>query len=431
MYINLKRSKLWIMLPLFMGATMLLYTACRKQFGNSVDSDSFTGTAKSWFEKEIVQKEKDMLAASFATLPKDSYARTFARMGKLNSFLNWTNAKEHNQSGVQYVVVPIDQTLKPFRNQNFQAARAIVFFKDRAGEMQMHVVEAISKKGGSLGIDIQDIADAAFKNKYFSKSSSIGNITANIIFYDRNYKTENSFQANNGTWSQTKMRLVNKKGTTTRRRIASTMNQRTTCQTCTTWYLVGFWYDTQTGQVVDYEILDQWDECTDNNPPPGYGDGSGDGGVDYDCLNNCLNSANDLTGQVVAETEGFDVTTIDAITKNKNPKWKILKNLTWSLHSQEYGVVKLVDAQTNKWQWESLTHGPITKQGFTAGGTISYTQGVGTPSFTAGTQNVLYAGMSLNFDVTYSPVCNCPGVSDIIPPYTQSYTSTALWDAKP
>jgi len=410
---------------------MLLYTACRKQFDSSIDSDSLTGAAKNWFEKEVVQREKDMLTASFTALPKDSYARTFARMGKLSSLLNWRKAKEHNQSGVQYVVVPVDQAVKPFRNQNFEAARAIVFFRNHAGDFQMHIVEAVSKKGGSLAMDISDIADLGFKNKYFSKSNTIGNLTASVNFYDQNYKTETSFQVNSGAWSQAKTVFVNKKGITTRRRIASTMNQRTTCQTCTTWYLVGFWYDTQTGQVVDYEILDQWDECTDNNPPPGYGDGSGDGGIDYDCLNDCLNSANNITGQVVSETEGFDVNTVDAITKNKNPKWKILTNLTWSLHSQEYGVVKLVDPQTNKWQWESLTHGPITKQGFTLGGTVTYTQGVGTPSFTAGTQNVLYAGMSLNFDVTYSPGCNCPGVSDIIPPFTASYTSTALWDAKP
>jgi len=65
------------------------------------------------------------------------------------------------------------------------------------------------------------------------------------------------------------------------------------------------------------------------------------------------------------------------------------------------------------------------------GGSISFSQGVGTPSFTPGTPGVLYAGMSLSFTVTYSAACNCPGVNIFLPPTTIPYTATAIWDANP
>lgn len=433
MSLTFKKTKLLIALTVICGTITLLYTACKKQFGvESLNTNPVVENAKTWFTNEIVNKEKELLAAPFSKLPRDSRTRIFARMQKLSALLKWEDAHVYNQGGIQFVITPVDQKIKPLKNQNFEACRSIVFFKDNSGKYNMNVIEVLSSKDNSLGIETQEIFGIAFANKQLNTSKQIKSVNADIIFYDANYSYLGSFKTKNGKWSGAKIHLNNKKGATTKKRIASTMNQRTSCQTCTTWYLVGFWYDMQTGQVVDYEILNQWEECIDNNPPPVYGDGN-DPGVDYDCLNNCINSANELSNgvQVASETINIDVNSIDAITKNKNPKWRILKNVTWSLNSQEYGVVKLVDVQTNKWQWESLSHGPITKEGFTLGGTISFTQGVGTPSFTGGTQNILYAGMSLNFEVTYSPVCNCPGVSDIIPPYTASYTSNAIWDAKP
>lgn len=429
---NLKTLNYWLLFSVYLIATILIYTACKKQ-NNSIESNSFAETAKNWFENEIIQKEKNLLSAPFTTLPKDSCVRIFARMTKLSLLFDWNSATAYKQNGLQYMVVPVKQGLKPLRNQKFEAARAVIFFQDRLGEIHMNVVEILNLKEKRINMSISEIASISFENKYFGTNKPVGTLSASISFYNQEYRSEISFKTSEGTWLLSKSKFVNKKGSTTKRRIPSTMNQRTTCQTCTTWYTVGFWYDFQTGEIIDYEILDQWEECSDNSPPPAYGDGGGDSGIDYECLNNCLNTANDLSSgvQVVSETESFSVSSIDAVTKYKNPKWKILKNLTWSLYSQEHGVVKLVDIQTNKWQWESLTHGAISMQGFSTGGNITYTQGVGTPSFTPGTQNVLYAGMSLNFDVTYSPLCDCPGISNILAPYTVSYSSNAIWDAKP
>lgn len=179
----------------------------------------------------------------------------------------------------------------------------------------------------------------------------------------------------------------------------------------------------------NYIILYTYWVCT----PVQGGAGGGGGNSNLACVTSCNESFNDLvnSSSVTSTQEGADISTIDAFTKEKNPKWKILTGVGFTLHSKEKGIVKLINVQQNIWQWESLAHGTISKQGFTVGGTVSYSAGDATVSFTPGTQNILYAGMSLNFTVTYSPICNCPGVSNYLPPVDVDYTSNAIWDAKP
>lgn len=409
-YVTNKRPKLWLVLLLLSGATTLLYTACRKQFGNTTDNASFIGIAKNWFEREIVKKENDMLAAPITSLPKDAYARIFARMGKLNDLLNWNNVKMYNQDGLEYALVPVEQTSKPFRNQNFEASRAVVFFKEPAGEMQMNIVEVISKKGGSLSMSIADIVNVAFKNKYLNNSNPIGNLSASINFYDKNYKTQSSFQTNNGIWSKANTKFINKKGATSKRRIASTINQRSTCQTCTTWYLIGYWYDTQTGQVVDFEILDQWEECSQTEqPPPGYGE-TPDQPVDEDCSVTGTSALNELANgsSVSTETQSITTTETTADTRTKKYEWIILKNTGWHLFSWEKGIHQKT-ANTNpslQWKWQSLEHQNISMVGVVIGGSIDYSLISATP--TIGQYNAI---MDLDFKVKYSVVCKGSPIS--------------------
>jgi len=170
------------------------------------------------------------------------------------------------------------------------------------------------------------------------------------------------------------------------------------------------------------------------------GNGGG-GGVEYDvCVSSAISGfQSEANGaQAVSQKNGFDISIIDEFTKNKNPKWTILKGWSgWTLESQEIGVIKLIDQATNKWAWKSLVHGSISMVGTpTPGVGIEYNQGVGTASFTpetAAATTVLYGGMSLNYNVTFRFLCNCPNlpVVNLIPPIIRSYTSGAIWDANP
>lgn len=97
--------------------------------------------------------------------------------------------------------------------------------------------------------------------------------------------------------------------------------------------------------------------------------------------------------------------------------------------SRKSFFIKLVDLVNNKWEWVSLVHGGISMEGNTLPGvSVSYTQGSGTPTVSS-----LYAGMSLNFNVTYNFVCNCPNFPLLgwIPAVNKAYKSSAIWDSKP
>jgi hypothetical protein len=66
--------------------------------------------------------------------------------------------------------------------------------------------------------------------------------------------------------------------------------------------------------------------------------------------------------------------------------------------------------------------------GFTAGGQITYDNGIGTPSFVAGTPYVIYASMALNFTVKASPICDgCTPMSKS----TAYYSTSPFWIANP
>jgi len=170
-------------------------------------------------------------------------------------------------------------------------------------------------------------------------------------------------------------------------------------------------------------------------------EGGGGGGIEYDaCVSAAISSfQSEANGaQAVSQTKSFDFITIDELTRCKNPKWTILRGAGgWTLESQEQGVIKLIDQATNQWAWKSLTHGSISMEGSPLPTTsVEHNQGVGTSSFTpetAAATTVLFGGMSLNFNVTYRLVCNCPNVPLIgqFPPINRYYTSNAIWNSNP
>jgi hypothetical protein len=221
-------------------------------------------------------------------------------------------------------------------------------------------------------------------------------------------------------------------------------------QVCTDWYLV----TTHANGTQDWVFLYQ--TCTDDCRQTYIGDlktgtniiksmgcrggGGGQTQADPACVNEQINnfSLEENNSFPSAQSVGFDIGEINSFTKYKNPKWKCFTGYGgWTLISQETGIVKLDDPQTNQWSWVSLSHSGITMEGSpTPGVAISFSQGFGTPSFTpetASSSTVLYAGMTLDYSVTYTFVCNCGGItSAIVPPKTKNYTSQyGFWNAKP
>jgi len=220
--------------------------------------------------------------------------------------------------------------------------------------------------------------------------------------------------------------------------------------TCVSWYLVTSYFNAS-GKVVQeiWEYL--YTTCAGTCGSNKYmsfcaGDaiGGGSGGGSSAASNGCWNAAVKQFKQEVDGAkstflpEGTSISNIDDFTKHKNPKWTILSGFGgWHLTSQEIGVIKLISPSTRTWAWQSLEHGGISMVGSTLPTTsVDYNQGIGTPSFTAGNaagSNIFYAGMSLDFGVTYHLVCSCPNIPIVgwVPPIYITYTSTGLWDANP
>jgi hypothetical protein len=226
--------------------------------------------------------------------------------------------------------------------------------------------------------------------------------------------------------------------------ISNNANSASRTEFCGNAYLIVDWYYNGTYIGTTYEYMGYvcigCDEPNLQQICPD--DGGGSANDENACFNSKLsefeqNAANEIEA---SDPSNYAVIDIDEFTKHKDPKWVCLYGNGFTLISQEIGVVKLVDQSNNTWAWKSLTHsgGGIFMNGTPPPtNSVSFSQGVGTPSFTEenGNQynNIYYAGMSLNFTVTNRFVCDCPGFPVVgwVPPITKFYTSNKLWSANP
>ncbi|RYY97324.1 MAG: hypothetical protein EOO11_11200 [Chitinophagaceae bacterium] len=194
---------------------------------------------------------------------------------------------------------------------------------------------------------------------------------------------------------------------------------------------------------TDYSDCYVQEECSgeDEDPCVTYGincdDGGGGGGedeVDYSCANGQKSNFDSEAGgaSTASVDDAGSSTAVDPLTRNVARSWTCLNGFGgWTLLSHETGVIKNVPFQgSTRWEWESIAHNSITKNGSTLPGvSVSYSQGVGTPHTSS-----LYASMALTFSVTYSFVCDCPAIptSWIITPVDKNYSATSpFWYAQP
>ena len=135
--------------------------------------------------------------------------------------------------------------------------------------------------------------------------------------------------------------------------------------------------------------------------------------------------------------------TPDGLTKYKNPHWRCFKGggpTDWELDSYESGVVKSYTPSGGQptWVWVSLTHNTILAAGtLPPAMTVTWNLGNATPSFTPATaaalNNITTGGMSLDFNVVFTPpTINTPVAN--IPLLTHITTVTGAnqsWSANP
>jgi len=404
---NFSRNYKLLLVFFISTAAILLYTGCKKYATPAAGTGSLLSEdARSWYENDVIQNE---IKNSKDTLPlKKGLVRKPGLMKQIGGLLKWNDAMEYNDKGTSFLVTPLDEDIKPFANKDYEAGRCLIFYKDAAGDMQMRIMEMIGQKGMPINGTIQEIASAAFHNYTTGKNISQGRINTNILFYNRDYKYEKGFAIRTGAAGR-ELRLQNSKQAAKRPPL-STMNKRESeADGCTIHYLVGYHYDTGTGQIVDYEILTTWAECPDGETYPSYGGGGGDGGVaplppTDECVIGAAHVLDEMTTNVtvVNNTVSISLEAEYALTRTKKYDWVVLQSVGWSIHSFETGVhVKNSNPDPSlSWQWQSLKNNGIGMSGVSIGGNIDYSVIRAIPS--VGKYNAI---MDLDFKVKYSIAC--------------------------
>jgi hypothetical protein len=181
--------------------------------------------------------------------------------------------------------VPINDNVHQLDNKSIESVRYLLFSKRDNDNMQMNIIELYSRRDGSLGTNLIANLKTIVDNVLFNESRPIDNLNASIIFYNRYYYNVGSFMTNNGIWKEAKIVVENSSRRPSfgsisslstqnsnennfQKNLLSAMSPMSGCSVCTDYYLVGIWYDESTGQIVDSEILDTWQECEEKNEPP-------------------------------------------------------------------------------------------------------------------------------------------------------------------
>jgi hypothetical protein len=265
----------------------LTFYACQKSFQlmspESTSGVYNTNVAKTYYES-IISSEESLLAMPYDQLKKNANLRRFARIGKMESLLDWENAQSFYQDKTNYTIVQVENISNHQANPNFESNRSLLFIQKDGDKMEMNIIEVYKKNDNLNEVDLSSGIKTFAENKIFNENKIIVGLNASILFYDQYYYNKSSFTVTNGIWEQASIIIEN----TSKRISSNSLSNKTVlgnnvsntnnlslsttspmsgCVNCTEYFTVGIWYDKRTGKVVESEILDKWDECKEPDYP--------------------------------------------------------------------------------------------------------------------------------------------------------------------
>jgi hypothetical protein len=160
-------------------------------------------------------------------------------------------------------------------------------------------------------------------------------------------------------------------------------------ENCVDWYLTVYALDEQGNPI--YIIAETFLQrtCDDDN--------GGGPSIGTEPENDCSDAIESLTANSISQNVSSTILEANATTRKKEYQWKFLQGVLWHYVSLEEGVHKKVGTE---WQWQSLTHKRVFRQGTTIGGTLTMT----TNNATA-TLGIYNAGMTINYDFKAETEC--------------------------
>lgn len=353
-------------------SVLFIYSACRKQDREEaiVERDLIT-RAKTWYSEQIVAEERKVLNEPYSVLSKTDDKRVFARMGKLQKLLRWSDAKTFKDGDLEYLIVPMSN-LKEWQTQQYKGQRAMIFFKKSNDELSMQITEVLSLKSEMVPPNVVDVAHAWVSNSRGKSSAIVSASEVHIVFYDKNYTQLSSARYRNGKWVEGKLELRNVKGTPNRERAVSTITTLSSCN-CTDYYLIGYFYDLATGQIISAHILASYSICEGGYSYPPYGGSPGDGGssacADVDYQLSALVSSGYADNKVISRDEEH----IDPVTRTRLYEWILRKGGGYEIVANLKGTHTKVPYTTDftlQWAWKNLEYLNIFRRGLVVVGTV-------------------------------------------------------------
>lgn len=190
---------------------------------------------------------------------------------------------------------------------------------------------------------------------------------------------------------------------------------------CGTGYCIDHWwvtYNAETGEILSIEYIGS--DCYEVMCTEGGGGGGGGGGPTQPTCEQLIEVAEILANETYPESELRFITLWNTTPEIREYtyQWICLINYGgWGLLSTERGKHKRVALHgDNAWQWVSLTHVNVVKEGMTIGGSVEHSE-VATP-----TVGIYNAGMTLAIHLVFKVAC-VPIVS-----IEKNYTSQRIFN---
>ena len=190
-------------------STFLILASCNKQVNlepnNIIQNGSITPqllvASKTFFDSAILKTEAETKLIPNTTLSKGVVDKKLPqdRMKKLSKNINWEGAFKVNLREKSFLFVPVNESINPFLNKNFEFIRYLIFESQTTNISNLTFIELLSDSGSSLN-NAKQMTISAFLNILQNTSNPLVELNASVIFYNQKYVRLQSYHVNNGQW---------------------------------------------------------------------------------------------------------------------------------------------------------------------------------------------------------------------------------------
>lgn len=161
-------------------------------------SSANISNAKLFLENSI---QKNIISSSSQNKKREFTLLKSTQLGSLINIIDWDNSFFVQLDGINFLVSEIKESIKIFNDKGYQFMRFLVLRQEENHYTDMTVLEILGDKNYTFKQSGKMLADAMLKNYFKKLSDSISDVSASVMFFDKNYLIQKSFVLTNGVWS--------------------------------------------------------------------------------------------------------------------------------------------------------------------------------------------------------------------------------------